>query len=119
MNHLYIAQKGLVLSKDRKSLLVIKYSEAKYTSDKVKGKFGLPGGKMTFGENPDESFIREVKEEAGITTKPLLPFYVWTWNYQKEKDLIQIVAIARMAIYKSGTPTKSKGEKETTIEKAE
>lgn len=39
---LYFAQKGLVLDYTQTKLLVIYYSESKYTSEKVKGKFGLP-----------------------------------------------------------------------------
>lgn len=30
------------------------------------GYWGLPGGKIEFGEHPEETAIREIKEEAGI-----------------------------------------------------
>jgi 8-oxo-dGTP pyrophosphatase MutT (NUDIX family) len=114
---LSLAQKGLVLSKDKKKLLVIKYSESKYTSDKVAGKMGFPGGQIDFGENPNESFIREVKEETGVVVKPSLPFDVWSWTYKKEDTSKQIVAIARLAFYKSGKlHSKSINETETKIE---
>jgi mutator protein MutT len=112
----YFAQKGIVLDKKRKKILLIRYSEAKYTSDKIGGKLGLPGGKMDFGENPDNSFIREVKEETGVTIKPGEPFYVYTWTYQRENEMVQIVALARLATYSNGTPHKETiEEKETKI----
>lgn len=31
-----------------------------------KGKYNLVGGKIKFGENPEKTFVREAKEEAGL-----------------------------------------------------
>jgi len=116
MDHLYIAQKGFVYSKNRKQILVIRYSDAKYTSDKVKGKLGLPGGKMAFGENPNSSFIREVEEETGITIKAGGPFHIYTWTYPREMDFVQIVAVARVGYFLKGNIHKiSVEEKESKI----
>lgn len=81
-----IAQKGVILNKTKDSLLLIKYESNKYQSQKLAGKLGLPGGQMEFGEQPDESFIREIKEETGMLIKPLEPFYIWTWIYQKGSE---------------------------------
>ena len=113
-----IAQKGLVLDKTKSKILVIKYNNCPYLSDKINGKLGLPGGKIDFGEDPDRSFIREVEEETGVIITPSVPFHIYTWTYKKENTKKQIVAVARLAFYKSGKPTKKIiHEKETDIEK--
>ncbi|OGD10208.1 hypothetical protein A2397_03280 [Candidatus Amesbacteria bacterium RIFOXYB1_FULL_44_23] len=115
---LRFAQKGLVLSLDGQSLLVSKYLTSKYLPTKLENKFCLPGGQLEWGQNPDESFISEIREETGITVTPLLPFYVWTWVYNKEDTSKQIIAIARLALYASGQIVPPASEKETTIDVA-
>ncbi len=102
-NVLAFAQKGFVLDNTRNQLLTIKYTNSKYLPDKLDGKLALPGGQIDFGENLDTSFIREVEEETGITITPSLPFYVFTWIYNKEDVQKQIIATARLAYYKHGT----------------
>ncbi|MFW5719637.1 MAG: NUDIX domain-containing protein [Candidatus Dojkabacteria bacterium] len=71
---LRIAQKGLILNTSKDAILVIKYLESIFIPDKVKGRIGLPGGQIEFGEEPDSAFVREVQEETGITITPLLYF---------------------------------------------
>ncbi len=115
---LRFAQKGLVLNKERTKVLVIKYSSNLYNNTKLAGKYALPGGRFEFGEEVDHQIIREVKEETGVIVKPLLPFYTWTWRYQKEDIEVQIVAIARVCIYKSGQVIKH-DDSESNVEKVE
>lgn len=113
------AQKGIILNRKRDKILVIKYNESVYLPQKLNGKLALPGGKIEFGEDPDKSFIREVSEETGITITPDLPFYIWSWTYDKDGDLQQIVAVARLASYLKGKPLKKiTGEHELKIEGA-
>jgi 8-oxo-dGTP diphosphatase len=113
---LSFAQKGLILDKTKTKLLAIKYGDAKYTPDII-DKYGLPGGKMDFGESPDQSLIREVKEETGITINPGKPYHVYSWTYKKGQVNQQIVALARLGLYKNGKIlTTRKTEKETNIE---
>lgn len=114
------AQKGLILDSTRSKILVNKYSESKYLPEKLVGKVCLPGGQIEFGEEPDDSFIREVFEETGVTITPLLPFYTWTWIYKKDNIKKQIVAVARLGLYKNGEIKEPlhENEKETKLEKA-
>ncbi|OGM77981.1 hypothetical protein A2188_02575 [Candidatus Woesebacteria bacterium RIFOXYA1_FULL_43_9] len=113
---LYFAQKGLVLNETKKKILVVKYADAKYTPQ-VKGKYGFPGGKLDFDETDlDESFVREVREETGVTINPGIPFFVYSWKYVRNGDLVRIVAVARLGEYKTGELTiEQKEEKETKL----
>src|SRR5258705_12292780 len=95
------AQKGFILDSDRKKLLVIRYSDSRYQAQKLNGKLALPGGQIDFGREPDEEFVREVEEETGITATAGLPFYIWTWTYEKDDVEKQIVAVARLGYYES------------------
>jgi 8-oxo-dGTP diphosphatase len=71
---------GLVI-KDGKVLMV------KRNEPEAKGahfKWEFPGGKVDFGETPEQAVIREIKEETGIVCKikRLLPVTVTTnWEY--------------------------------------
>jgi 8-oxo-dGTP pyrophosphatase MutT (NUDIX family) len=114
------AQKGIILNKSRNKILAIKYADSNYLPQKLNGKLALPGGKIEFSETPDKSFIREVLEETGITITPDLPFYIWSWTYNKDGDLQQIVAVARLGYYQKGKPLhKVLGEHELKIDGAQ
>ena len=56
---------GLVVHSGK--LLMVKRDEPE-----VKGahlKWEIPGGKVDFGETPEESIVREIKEEIGVNVK--------------------------------------------------
>lgn len=59
----YIGVGGLVLSKDKKKLLMIQ--EVKPI---IEGLWKLPGGLVETGESLQEACIREVWEETGVKT---------------------------------------------------
>lgn len=60
---------GLILNKE-KEILLTKRIEPMFPQ--WNGKWGIPGGQIEFGENPDEALHRELKEELGIEVKILL-----------------------------------------------
>lgn len=55
--------KSLIINKEGKILLVKRDREWHKESH---GKWEFPGGKIDFGETPEEACIREAKEESGI-----------------------------------------------------
>lgn len=50
---------GLIIKNEQ--IVLIKKANGPY-----KGKLGLPGGTIEFGETPGQTLIKEIKEEVGI-----------------------------------------------------
>jgi 8-oxo-dGTP diphosphatase len=60
---------GLILNKEGEILLTKRIELA---FSQWNGKWGIPGGNVEFGENPDATLHRELKEELGIEVKIIL-----------------------------------------------
>ena len=70
---------GGVVQNDRGEILIIKR----------RGKWDLPKGKAEPGESPEQTALREVEEECGLTDLILERFLVSTYHiYKLDKDLM-------------------------------
>lgn len=85
MNTFGVAAKAVVKNKDGKYLVLMKSSK----DDINPNTYDIPGGRMSFGEKPEETVVREVKEETGLDIKPLKILEVWTFT----KENFQLVGI--------------------------
>lgn len=111
---MYFAQKGLVLDKTLRKILLIRYTSSRH-NPRVLNKLALPGGKVEYGQTPDESCADEIQEETGVRVSPGFPVIVYSFGYMRKGEHVQINATARLCRYISGRPLAEKIEKETHI----
>jgi len=72
-------------------------------SDKARGEhqyWEFPGGRLEFGESPEEALSRELTEETGLLAKIIRPLQ--TWNFFRGEDT-QIVGITFLCKVNSDT----------------
>ena len=82
---LFFAVKALVFYND--TFLIVQRSDA------ARGEHHLwefPGGRLEFGESPEEALARELMEETGLFAKLLCPLQ--TWSFFRDNDT-QIVGV--------------------------
>jgi len=102
--HLFFAQKAIIFKNEHEKVyvLLVKIKDAPKNTQVVIGKYGFPGGRIEFGEDPDQAIIRECKEETGVTVKPKNPVSMASWFVNKPGEHNQIVVIFRMCDYIEG-----------------
>ncbi len=58
-----------------------------------KGRWDLPGGKMDFGETPEEALEREVMEETGLKVRSKKLQYVTSYVHETPKEIFHHTAV--------------------------
>lgn len=74
----------------------------------VDDKYALPGGSIEIGENHIEALKREIKEETGLTIKPIKILNIYTSLYKSFKTGINYHCIQLFYICKTTTTTQAK-----------
>jgi mutator protein MutT len=72
---------GIIKNSDEQVLLIKRNEPELFEAH---GKWELPGGKIEYGESPQDALAREIKEETGfkVQVNNLLPQpFVWNWEY--------------------------------------
>lgn len=80
-----VATKTILVSNDRKALIVKRSPEDTFAS----GEFDLPWGRLELWENPLDWASRELYEETSIIFRDFLPLKTWSFN----KENLQIIGI--------------------------
>jgi len=78
----YFSAKALIIN-DNKFLSL-------FTDFRGKRLMDLPGGRMEYGETPEQTLIREVKEEISLNVKPAR--LIDTWKHEGE-DGFRVVGV--------------------------
>jgi 8-oxo-dGTP diphosphatase len=81
------------LRKDGKTLMI---HRVKKSNDMHQGRWNGLGGKLEFGETPEECAIREIREESGLTARdPLLKGFLTFPGFANEEDWYAFVFVVR------------------------
>ena len=88
----FIANKALIFCGNK--FLIVKRS-MKARAEHAFWEF--PGGRMEFGEQPEEALNREIMEETGLIVKILCPFSVWSFSRDGVNQLVGINYICTSA----------------------
>lgn len=94
-----------ILNEDGKLFLSLRSQNTK----NERGLWETPGGGSEFGETMEQTVIREMKEEYGITVKPLKVLHVYDHILKEDKQ--HWIAITFLCKVKSGTPKIMEPEK--------
>ena len=93
----FIIVKSLVVNKQGRILFVKRERE---WHKEAHNKWELPGGKVDFGEHPEETAVREAKEEAGVEIDDNF-LYINSVAFIRP-DEIPVILVKFAAKYKSG-----------------
>lgn len=89
-----VAIKAIIKNDDERYLVLYKSETEEINPNEI----DIPGGRMKFGENAEESLKREVYEEIGIMIEVIKPSRVWGFV----KDNLHLVGITFLAKYVNG-----------------
>ena len=86
----FVAVKALLF--DQGKLLLVKRSE------KARGEhhyWELPGGRMEFGETPENALQRELMEETGLSANILCPLQTWCFFREEHTQIVGITFLCK------------------------
>lgn len=103
-NKFHLPVLGIIVNDKRQVLLVQRNNpESPYSHLK----WAFPGGGIEFGEHPNETLIREIREEVGIEIDPIEDA-LFVENHVFEETRAHVVCLCYPAVYKHGKIDTSK-----------
>lgn len=100
---------AVIIDKHNRIFLTLRGPKAKND----RGKWEFPGGGVEYGHTIQETIVREMQEELGITVKPLYPLHPVNHILHSEKQ--HWVAIAFVCKLVKGTPVIKEPNKCTAV----
>lgn len=91
MDRLFFVAVKALLFFDGKFLLVKR-------SDNARGEHSyweFPGGRLEFGETPEEALNRELKEETGLSAKIIRPLQTWSFFRGDDTQIVGITFLCK------------------------
>ncbi|MFH1253426.1 MAG: hypothetical protein V1664_03810 [Candidatus Uhrbacteria bacterium] len=114
----FFAYKGLVIDPKQERMLVIRYDDRPDVAEKVRGRYGMAGGKIYNFDNSQRNFYQRITEETGVKVETKLPFGTWSWSYERNNQLYNIFAVAHLAIYQAGQIQEPQRNNESDLDRA-
>jgi 8-oxo-dGTP diphosphatase len=88
VDKLFVATKAFVNYKGK--ILLLRESST-YEEGANEGKYDVPGGRVKPGQRFDESLLREIDEETGLTVELGNPFFTDEWRPKVKNQQWQII----------------------------
>ena len=89
----YVAVKALLFYKE--TFLIIRRSDAARGEHHF---WEFPGGRMEFGETPEEALLREVCEETGLIASCIRPLQTWSFFRSEDTQIVGITFLCKATI---------------------
>ncbi len=95
MKKIYPALKAIIVKSGK--ILILRRTGKE---DCFKDMWDIPGGKINFGETPEEALRREIKEETNLEVEIIKPVRVW--SFFKNNGNTQVIGVTILCRYKKG-----------------
>lgn len=94
----HVATRALI-RKDGKTLLL----RRAMGREEILSKYELPGGKVAYGEQPDDAIKRHIQEATGLTTQTTQLFDVLTYIDKDDRDLQYVFILYLVSLVSTGS----------------
>jgi 8-oxo-dGTP diphosphatase len=87
-----------IIRKDGKTLLLRRSSGR----EDILSKFELPGGRVEYGEQPDDALERCIKQSTGLSVQTMQLFDVFTYIDHQDKDVQYVFILYLVSLVSNG-----------------
>lgn len=83
-----------IIRQDEKTLLLRRANGR----ESILGKYELPGGRVDYGEQPEDSLARQLKRDAGVTVRTAQLFDVLTYIDHDDRDIQYVLILYLVSV---------------------